>query len=70
MTTDPDLQLSSGHRRCVSATSNLLTDELVVLTMRPDPEPMCPARHWKTQRPIVQTDSNAMKPTIPNSLEM
>jgi hypothetical protein len=55
---------------CVSATSNLLADELVILAMRPDPKPMYAAWHRETKSAVIETDSSAMKSTICNSLEM
>ena len=54
----------------MSATSNLLTDELVILTMRPDPKPMYARWYGEAKRPVVEADSNAMKPTVSNGLEM
>ena len=55
---------------CVSATSNLLADELVIFAMRSDPKPMCAACHGEAKCAIVEADSDAMKSTICNSLEM
>ncbi len=53
-----------------TGTSKLLTDELVIRTMRTDPEPMYPAWHGEAQRPVVEADSDAMKPAVSNGLEM
>ena len=55
---------------CVSVTSNQLADELVVLAMRPDPKPMYAAWHGEAKCAVVEADSDAMKSTICNSLEM
>ncbi len=55
---------------CVSATRNLSTDELVILAMRTNPEPMYAAWHGQAKRSEVEADSNAMKPTVSNGLEM
>ena len=55
---------------CVSATSNLLADELVIFAMRPDPKPMYATWHGEAKCAIVEADSDAMKSTICNSLEM
>ncbi len=55
---------------CVSATSNLLADELVILAMRTDLEPMYAACHRDIKRAVVKTNSNTMKSTICNGLEM
>jgi hypothetical protein len=49
---------------------NLLADELVIFAMRPDPKPMYSAWHGKAECTVIETDSNAMKSTICNSLEM
>jgi hypothetical protein len=55
---------------CVSATSNLLADELVILAMRSDPKPMYAAWHREAKCAEIETDSNAMESTTCNSLEM
>lgn len=54
----------------MSVTSNQLADELVILTMRADPKPMYAAWHGDAECAVVETDSDAMKSTICNSLEM
>ena len=54
----------------MSETSNLLADEFVIFAMRADPKPMYATRHGQAKRPVVEADSNAMKPTVSNSLEM
>lgn len=54
----------------MSATSNLLADELVILAMRPAPKPMYAAWHREAKCAVIETDANAMKSTICNSLEM
>ena len=51
-------------------TSNRLADELVILAMCPDPKPMDAAGHREAKCAVVETDSDAMKPTLCNSLEM
>ena len=51
-------------------TSNRLADELVILAMCPDPKPMDATCHGEAKCAVVETDSDAMKPTICNSLEM
>ena len=51
-------------------TNKLSADELVILAMRPDPKPVYAAWHWESKCAVVETDSNAMKSTICNSLEM
>ena len=60
----------AAFRCCVSVTSNRLADELVILAMCPDPKPMDAACHGEAKCAVVETDSDAMKPTICNSLEM
>ena len=57
-------------RRRPHVTSNLLADELVILAMRPDPKPMYAAWHGESKCAVIETDSNAMKPTICNSLQV
>ncbi len=54
----------------MSATSNLLADELVILAMCPDPKPMYAAWHGEAKCAVVETDSDAMKSTISNGLEV
>ncbi len=51
-------------------TSNRLADELVIFAMCPDTKPMKAACHREAKCPVVETDSDAMQPTICNSLEM
>ena len=51
-------------------TSNRLANELVILAMCPDPKPMDAACHGDAKCAVVKTDSDAIKPTICNSLEM
>ena len=51
-------------------TSNLLADELVILAMCPDPKPMYAAWHGEAKCTVVEADSDAMKSTICNSLEV
>ncbi len=51
-------------------TSNPLADELVIFAMSADPKPMYAAWHEEAKRAVVETDSDAMKSTICNSLEM
>jgi hypothetical protein len=55
---------------CGSVTSNLLADELVILAMRADPKPMYAAWHREAKCAVIETDSNAMKSIICNSLEI
>jgi hypothetical protein len=50
--------------------ADLLADELVILAMRPDPKPMYAAWHSEAKCAVIETDSNAMKSTICDSLEM
>ena len=38
--------------------------------MRPDPKPMYAPGHGEAECTVIETDSNAMKSTICNSLEM
>jgi hypothetical protein len=54
----------------MSETSNLLADELVIFAMRADPKPMYAAWHGEAKCAVVEADSDAMKSTICNSLEM
>ena len=54
----------------MSATSNLLADELVIFAMCADPKPMYAAWHGEAKCALVEADSDAMKLTICNSLEM
>ena len=62
---------TGGARRAAGfATSNLLADELVILAMRADPKPMYAAWHGETKCAVVEADSDTMKPTISNGLEM
>ena len=54
----------------MSETSNRLADELVIFAMRADPKPMYAAWHGEAKCVVVEADSDAMKSTICNSLEM
>jgi hypothetical protein len=54
----------------VSQTSNLSADELVIFAVRADPKPMYAACYRETKCAVVEADSDAMKSTICNSLEM
>lgn len=49
---------------------NELAEELVVLRMRADPEPVDAARNRNAERSIVETDTNAMEPPVPDRLEV
>jgi len=60
----------AAFRCCVSATSNQLADELVIFAVRADPEPMYAALHGETKRTVIEADSDAVKSTICNSLEL
>ena len=55
---------------CASATSNQLADKLVIFAMRADPKPMYAAWHGEAKCAVIEADSDAMKSTICNSLEM
>lgn len=59
-----------GNLIYVSMTSTLLADELVILAMCPDPKPMHAAWHGEAKCSVVKTDSDAMKSTTCNGLEM
>ena len=59
-----------GNLLCVSVTSDLLADELVILAMCPDPKPMHAAWHGEAKCAVVEADSDAMKSTTCNGLEM
>ena len=54
----------------MSETSKLLADELVIFAMRADPKPMYAAWHGDAKCAVVEADSDAMKSTICNRLEM
>ena len=54
----------------MSETSKLLADELVIFAMRADPKPMYATWHGEAKCAVVEADSDAMKSTICNSLEM
>ena len=54
----------------MSETIKLLADELVIFAMRADPKPMYAACYGETKCAVVEADSDAMKSTICNSLEM
>ena len=54
----------------MSVTSKQLADELVIIAMRTDPEPMYAACHREAKCAVVETDSNTMKSTICDGLEM
>ena len=55
---------------CVSVTGKRLADELVILAMCPNPKPMDAACHGEAKCAVVETDADAMKPTLCNRLEM
>ena len=47
-----------------------LADDLVVLAMRADPEPMNSARDRLPESSVVEPNSNAMKAPVAYSLEL
>ena len=47
-----------------------LADDLVVLAMRADPEPMDSSRNRTPERSVVQANTNAMKAPVAYSLEL
>ena len=47
-----------------------LANELVVLAMGADPEPMDASRYWEAECSIVETNPHAVKATIANGLEL
>ena len=47
-----------------------LANELVVLAVGADPEPMDSSRHWEAECSIVQTNPHAVKTTIAYGLEL
>ena len=66
-----------GHRRRiriqldkVGGPSKGLADELVVLAMRANPEPVHTIWHRKAERSVVQTNSNTVKAAVADGLEV
>ena len=49
---------------------DMFADELVILAMGADPKPMDAAWHWKPKCPVIEADSDAVKSTVSNGLEM
>ena len=47
-----------------------LADDLVVLAMRADPEPMDSARNRLPECPVVEANANAMKAPVTYRLEL
>lgn len=47
-----------------------LADELVVLAVCTDPEPMDTTRHWNTESAVVQAHANAVQFAIGHRLEL
>lgn len=48
----------------------LSSNQLVIFAMRSDPKPMDAARDGQAERTVVLTDSDAVKSTLSNSLEV
>ena len=47
-----------------------LANDLVVLAMRADPEPMNSARNRQPERSVVETNSNTVEAPVTHSLEL
>ena len=47
-----------------------LADDLVVLAMRSDPEPVDSAGDWETKRSVVKTNANTVELAVADGLEV